>query len=88
MSHDWVVLLERAVDEFAVYLTAERGFSAHTVRAYRSDLADLARFAHDRGVETVQSVDLELLRDWLWHGSQSGLAKTTLARRSAAARSL
>jgi integrase/recombinase XerC len=82
------VLLERAVDEFATYLVAERGFSAHTVRAYRSDLADLVRFAHARRVESVASIDLELLRDWLWDGSQSGLAKSTLARRSAAARSL
>src|SRR5680860_290313 len=26
------------------------------------------------------------LRDWLWHASQAGLAKSTLARRAAAAR--
>jgi integrase/recombinase XerC len=82
------VLLERAVTEFAVYLAAERGFSAHTVRSYRSDLGDLARFASERGVEFTERLDLELLRDWLWDGSTAGLAKSTLARRSAAARSL
>jgi integrase/recombinase XerC len=82
------VLLERAVDDFATYLVAERGFSAHTVRAYRSDLADLVRFAGDRQVDVADGIDLELLRDWLWHGSTAGLAKSTLARRSAAARSL
>jgi integrase/recombinase XerC len=81
------VLLQRAVTDFAVYLTAERGFSAHTVRSYSSDLADLERFAETRGVATTEGVDLELLRDWLWDGSKSGLAKSTLARRSAAARS-
>jgi integrase/recombinase XerC len=82
------VLLERAVTDFAVYLAAERGFSAHTVRSYRSDLTDLAGFASRRGVESTDRVDLELLRDWLWEGSNAGLAKSTLARRSAAARSL
>ncbi|MES2172050.1 MAG: tyrosine recombinase XerC [Actinomycetota bacterium] len=80
--------LDRAVDDFASHLAAERGFSAHTVRSYRSDLAQFAEFAHARGVDSTDSVDLELLRDWLWRGSQDGLAKSTLARRSAAARGL
>jgi len=80
------VELERAVADFADYLLAERGFSAHTVRAYSSDLAQLTVFAQSRGVADAAALDLELLRDWLWHGSQSGLAKSTLARRSAAAR--
>jgi integrase/recombinase XerC len=88
VSHDEVVLLERAVNDFAVYLSAERGFSPHTVRSYRSDLADLERFAATRGVQTTETLDLELLRDWLWDGSKTGLAKSTLARRSAAVRSL
>jgi integrase/recombinase XerC len=88
VSHDCLVLLERAVTDFAVYLAAERGFSAHTVRSYRSDLGDLGRFASERGVDSTDGVDLELLRDWLWDGSTAGLAKSTLARRSAAARSL
>ncbi|NYJ30264.1 tyrosine recombinase XerC [Galbitalea soli] len=82
------MLLERAVDEFAAYLAAERGFSAHTVRAYRADLADLIRFAVTREVAETGGLDLELLRDWLWDGSSRGLAKSTLARRSAAVRSL
>ena len=82
------MLLERATQDFTVYLAAERGFSAHTVRSYRSDLADLTRFAATRGVTTAELIDLELLRDWLWDGSNAGLAKSTLARRSAAARSL
>jgi integrase/recombinase XerC len=81
------VLLDRAVSEFAVYLTAERGFSAHTVRSYSADLADLERFTTGRGIATTDGLDLELLRDWLWDGSKAGLAKSTLARRSAAVRS-
>jgi integrase/recombinase XerC len=81
------VLLERAVSDFAVYLSAERGFSVHTVRSYSADLADLERFTGTRGIETTDSLDLEVLRDWLWDGSKAGLAKSTLARRSAAVRS-
>jgi integrase/recombinase XerC len=81
------VLLERAVSDFAVYLSAERGFSPHTVRSYSADLADLERFTTTRGIETTDGLDLEVLRDWLWDGSKAGLAKSTLARRSAAVRS-
>jgi integrase/recombinase XerC len=76
------MMLPDAVDAFTVHLTAERGLSAQTVRAYRADLASLAEFAGDVAIEQI---DLELLRAWLWHGSKRGLAKSTLARRSAAA---
>ena len=80
--------LEAVVDEFARYLSAERGFSEHTVRSYRSDLSNLVEFALEAGATSVTDIDLELLRGWLWKGSQQGLAKSTLARRSASARSL
>jgi integrase/recombinase XerC len=83
-----MVQFDAAISRFALYLSAERGFSAHTVRSYRSDLVDLERFAAERGVVATDGLDLELLRDWLWDGSRAGLAKSTLARRSAAARSL
>lgn len=88
MLHDRNVQLERAVGDFAVYLAAERGFSAHTVRSYRSDLAQLSSFARSRGVDEADHVTLELLRDWLWQGSQAGVARSTLARRAAAVRGL
>ncbi len=86
--HHGDVELQRTVDDFAVYLAAERGFSEHTVRAYRSDLTQLVEFAVARGASEVDDIDLELLRDWLWRASQDGLAKSTLARRAAAARAL
>ncbi|WP_150306774.1 tyrosine recombinase XerC [Planctomonas psychrotolerans] len=80
--------LERAVERYAQFLSAERGYSAHTVRSYRSDLADLLKFAGEQSVTDAAELDLEVLRDWLWNGSQAGLAKATLARRAAAAKGL
>lgn len=88
MHDDGTVDLTGLVDAFSVHLAAERGFSGNTVRSYRSDLAQLVVFAESRGATGPDDLDLELLRDWLWHGSQAGLAKSTLARRAAAARSL
>lgn len=78
--------LRAAIDGYARHLELDRGFSAHTVRAYRTDLADLAGFAEASGLDDTAGLDLELLRGWLWRGSSAGLAKSTLARRSAAAR--
>jgi integrase/recombinase XerC len=82
------VQLRRAVDDFTAHLAAERGFSAHTIRSYRSDLEHLTAFAAGRGIADTEGIDLELLRDWLWRASEQGLAKSTLARRAAAARAL
>ncbi|PPF63362.1 recombinase XerC [Clavibacter michiganensis] len=79
--------LERAIDDFVSYLVGERGYSPHTVRAYRSDLAALASFAALKTIDDTDELTLEVYRDWLWAASQSGLSKATLARRSATAKS-
>lgn len=79
--------LTRAADDYVVHLAAERGFSANTVKSYRSDLDQLLAFAADRGASTTDDLDLELLREWLWHSTQQQhLAKATIARRAASAR--
>ncbi|RFA14924.1 recombinase XerC [Subtercola boreus] len=76
--------LEQNADDFLSHLALERGYSPNTVRAYRSDLANLLAFSVEQG-ET--DVTLELLRDWLWAASNQGLSKATMARRSATAKS-
>lgn len=73
-----------AADAFADHLEKVRRLSAATVRAYRSDLRDLRSSVSDAALE---SIDLEMLRDWLWRATQRGDARSTLARRTAAARS-
>src|SRR5690606_28511081 len=55
-----------------------------TVRAYVSDLGDLTATLPEG--TAIGDVDLEHLRDWLWRATQRGDARSTLARRSAAAR--
>lgn len=77
---------DAAIAGYARHLASDRGFGEHTLRAYQGDLVDLARFAELTGAEEVESIDLELLRDWLWRGSGSGLAASTLGRHAAAAR--
>ncbi len=78
--------LDRLLDEYLAHVRAERGYSEHTVSAYRADLVDLIRFASDRGVDDPRAVDLGLLRDWLWAATERGLARASIARRAASAR--
>jgi integrase/recombinase XerC len=80
--------LTEAVAAHRAHLEHERAYSANTIDAYGADLADLVRFAAAREVADVDGVDLELLRDWLWEATQRNLARATIARRAAAARSL
>lgn len=77
---------EEALAAFESHLRAERGYSAATVRAYRSDLSSLAGFAEGVGADRPSDLGLPLLRDWLWQAQQDGLAKASIARRAAAAR--
>lgn len=63
-----------------------RGLSEQTVRAYRADLDDLVAFAAERQVVTAAGLTLEVLRDWLWAATERGLARSTIARRSASVR--
>jgi len=76
---------DAALDDYARHLAADRGYSEHTVRAYCGDLAGLAAAAADAAIEPG-ALDLETLRDWLWRASTMGHAKSSLARRAAAAR--
>ncbi|MFK0001120.1 tyrosine recombinase XerC [Paenarthrobacter sp. NPDC090520] len=77
----------QAAGGFERYLRAERARSGHTVRAYLSDVDSLLGFAASEGVAELPQLELGTLRRWLGAQSESGLARTTLARRAATARS-
>ena len=79
--------LKQAANEFADYLQAARGYSMNTVKAYETDVLDLAAYLSKFEVIQVAQVELDQVRDWLFAADQIGLAKSTLARKSAAIRS-
>lgn len=71
---------------FERHLRAERGLSAHTVRAYLADVTDLLAHAHRMSAGDVSALDLRVLRAWLAAQHALGRSRSTLARRTASAR--
>src|SRR5256884_2054164 len=78
--------MREAVDAFARHLGSERGRSAHTVRAYVGDVVSLLDHACRMGCTGPGDLDLTVLRSWLARLRTTGAARTSLARRAAAAR--
>jgi integrase/recombinase XerC len=78
--------LERALAAFGRHLTAERGLSPHTVRAYVGDIDGLLREAAGQGCAELAGLDIGTLRAWLAGQHRAGHARATIARRAAAAR--
>jgi integrase/recombinase XerC len=78
--------LQRALAEFGRHLAAERGLSAHTVRAYLGDIRSLLEHAQLCGISGLAELDIGLLRSWLARQRALGQARSSLARRGAAAR--
>ena len=78
--------LESALVSFERHLRVERGLSQHTVRAYVGDVGGLLEHARRSGARELIDLDLRLLRSWLARSSSQGAARTTMARRAAAAR--
>ncbi len=78
--------LAAALTGFERYLRAERSLSPHTVRAYIGDVTSLLEHAAGHGVQAPDDLDVAQLRSWLAVQHEAGAARSTLARRGAAAR--
>lgn len=73
--------ITEAIDDFAEHLDKVLGRSKHTVSAYRRDLLDM-----EATIDTFAGFTLPAVRSWLAAAVQRGLARSTLARRTAAVR--
>jgi integrase/recombinase XerC len=78
--------MREAVDEFGLHLARVDNRSAHTVRAYLGDVISLLDHAARDDCATPADLDITVLRGWLAQRMTDGAARTSQARRAAAAR--
>ncbi len=81
--------LESVIERFAEHLAFERRASAHTVSAYRRDLAALAAFLREKLEREPRLSDVTriTLRGWLGKLAE-GLAPASIARKLSSVRAL
>ena len=78
--------MREAVDEFGLHLAHVDNRSAHTVRAYLGDVISLLDHAAREDCAAPTDLDITVLRGWLAQRMTDGAARTSQARRAAAAR--
>jgi integrase/recombinase XerC len=76
--------ISEGTEDFVEYLIVERNCPATTIRAYRTDLEQLATFLGDKAACTVTMADL---RGWLENLHGAGYSPATIGRKIACARS-
>lgn len=76
------------IEAFLDHLASERKFSENTVAAYRNDLYQLLDFSKEKNVSRWEDVDRQLILTYLLDLKERGYALTTVARKTASAKSL
>ncbi|MFB7252153.1 site-specific tyrosine recombinase XerD [Microbacterium sp. NPDC056234] len=80
----------RAVDAYLRHVTIERGLSAHTVAAYRRDLANYAQWLADAGIDDTSAISGSIVSRFIADRSAivPAPAATSLARLQSSVRGL
>jgi integrase/recombinase XerD len=84
--------MKELIESFLNYLSVEKGYSGHTIAAYRNDLTGLADFASRESAKTGSSPSWagfvrQNMLSYMLDLKERGYAATTVARKVAAARS-
>ncbi|MCK6524142.1 site-specific tyrosine recombinase XerD [Myxococcota bacterium] len=80
--------LDEGIDEFLAHCRVERRLSKNTLDAYSRDLAELARFLHDRGVSEPSGVTRDLLTEYMAFLLDTGRGLRSAARHRVSYRQL
>ncbi|HEX3865649.1 MAG TPA: site-specific tyrosine recombinase XerD [Gemmatimonadaceae bacterium] len=83
---DDVAALRFQLDRFGDFLTLEHGSSPRTLEAYRRDVERMVSYARTRGAATAGDVTSRMLRDFIYHLKDVGLAPSSIRRNISAVR--
>lgn len=80
--------METRLEQFLNYLTVERRYSEHTVKAYRRDILDLIDFLNSTDMNVaMEQLDYQDMRLFLAYLNEQQLSSTTIARKLSSIRS-
>ena len=82
--------LSDILKEFLIYISKERNYSDHTLKAYERDLVRFARFLelyHSKSLIDLNQVDRGIIRQFMGKEFDEGLSSKTVARRLASIKS-
>jgi tyrosine recombinase XerC len=80
--------MSEVFDKFIDYLTVERNASPYTIRNYKADLLGFFTFLGKQNISSLDEVNKNTLRDYLWQLMEQGFARSSIARKLSAVRSL
>lgn len=79
--------MQAQVEEFLHFLAVEKGYSAHTVAAYRNDLLQLLAFLESGNVSSWPSVSRTHILDYIMYLKTREYVPSTIGRKVAAVKS-
>lgn len=73
-----------ALQSFISYLSLEKNYSEHTVKAYAKDISAFAEFCFDEyELQDIDEVDYSLIRNWIVHLVDSEVSNRSINRKIA-----
>jgi integrase/recombinase XerD len=79
--------MQAQIEEFLRFVAVEKGYSHHTVAAYRNDLAQFLTYLAGEGVFFWRDVEREHIQGYVLYLKQRGYASSTVGRKVAAVKS-
>jgi integrase/recombinase XerD len=79
--------MQAQIEEYLRFVTVEKGYSTHTVAAYRNDLTQLMTYLRSEGLESWREVDRVIVQRYVQYLRQRGYASSTVGRKVAAVKS-
>ena len=79
--------MQTQVEEFLHFVVVEKGYSKHTVAAYRNDLTQLMIYLKDESISAWQGVGRSHVLKYLQYLKERGYAPSTVARKLATLKS-
>ncbi|MDR2527148.1 MAG: tyrosine-type recombinase/integrase [Rickettsiales bacterium] len=77
--------MEKLLNDFLFYIATEKGYSKHTIDAYRSDLLDFMSFFKDK--KNINDLTHSDFRMWLSYGKEKKLQNNSISRKLSAVKS-